>query len=129
MPAVVGPDQYKARAMVRLLRFLEAQAALPPREVALLLGVNAYALVQQSLENAATEGASMDERLQAHLRNVVSVLARAYQVRGDITGTLSWYHRQEIAEFANKTPETLTAAGRLDEVFRLIEVGWPPRVG
>jgi hypothetical protein len=112
--------QYKALALSRLLRFGESHAPVPPRDVARLLGVNAYQLVQQSLENPATHALGMDDRQQAHLRNVVCVIARAHRSLGDIAVALRWYQTFEAPGFAGKTPEALTAQGRIEEVLGLL---------
>lgn len=129
MAAADDPYQHKTLALSRLVRFGESRAPVSPRDVALLLGVNIYHLVKQSLENPQEQDSRMDERLQTHLHNVVRVIARAHKSFGDVAVALRWYQRYEAPEFASKTPEALTALGRVDDVLRLIEDGAPPKFG
>ena len=126
MAVADDPYQHKALALSRLVRFGESRAPVSPRDVALLLGVNIYYLVRQSLENPEEQGGRMDERLQAHLHNVVRVIARAHKSFGDVAVALRWYHRHEAAEFGRKTPEALTAQGRVGDVLRLIDESGRP---
>src|SRR5688572_28891494 len=97
MTVTAGPDQHKVRILLRLMRFAEAQASVPVKDVTVLLGVHAYELVNQSLENPTFQESRMDERLQSHLRNVIAVVARAYKVRGDLSSALHWFRRYQAS--------------------------------
>ncbi|MDB5731206.1 MAG: hypothetical protein JWQ03_1101, partial [Variovorax sp.] len=61
--------------------------------------------------------------VQAHIRDNVRVLRAAYDQTGaDMQKALVWFKNEPIREFDYKTPETLVAEGRADDVIKLLEM-------
>ena len=117
--APAGPD-VKARLLADLVETMSAGHILQATAVAVLVGRNAYDVVQQALANSANKDAAVDERLQIHLRNVVRVLSVAERHLGDVRLAVHWYRTERVAEGALETPEALTVAGRLEDAYRLL---------
>ena len=105
----------KARLLADLVQAMASGHLLQATTVAVLVGRNAYDLVNQSMAADGRGGASADERLQRHLRNVVSVVSTASKHFGDLLQAVQWYRS---AGDDGQTPEAATAAGRLEEVYR-----------
>ena len=74
--------------------------------------------MQQALGSQETK--AFDERLQRHLRNVVTVLSVAERHFDDVLLAVHWYRSDRIAEGEKYTPEGLTAAGKLEDAYRLL---------
>jgi hypothetical protein len=117
--APAGPD-VKARLLADLVETMSVGHILQATAVAVLVGRNAYDVVQQALANSANKDAAVDERLQIHLRNVVRVLSVAERHLGDVRLAVHWYRTERVAEGALETPEALTVAGRLEDAYRLL---------
>ncbi len=116
----VGPQALKSRLLADLVQAMSAGHVLQASAVAVLVGRNAYDLVQQANVAAQHRGAGTDERLQLHLRNVVTVLGAAERHFGDVLLAVHWYRTHSLAEGVQHTPEALTAAGRLEDACRLL---------
>lgn len=110
----------KARLLADLVQALSAGHLLQASTVAVLVGRNGYDLVQQALEGRPCRDNEVDERLQLHLRNVVTVLSVAQRHFGNVLLAIQWYRNERIAEGAQHTPEALTAAGRLEDAYRVL---------
>lgn len=112
------PHALKSRLLADLVRAVAAGHVVQATTVAALTGRNAYDLVQQSVRTAGARQRSVDERLQSHLREIVTVLSLAERQLGDVLQAIHWYLEDRGAEGAQPTPEALIAAGRLDEAWR-----------
>ncbi|MES2938330.1 MAG: hypothetical protein V4864_11650 [Pseudomonadota bacterium] len=113
-------DAVGARSLARLAQGLRSGAALSASAVAALMGRNAYDLIREAAESTSSLAVPMDERLQAHLRNVVRTLDRAYLVHGSMRKALHWYHHGVVAELGNRTPEWCTLHGQAEALCRVI---------
>ena len=80
-----------------------------------LVGRNAYDIVNQSATGQG-RATSADERLQRHLRNVVTVVSVAHRHFGNVPDAVQWYR----GGAGQHTPEAMTATGRLEDVYRLL---------
>jgi hypothetical protein len=67
----------------------------------------------------APESASVQE----HIRQNVRVLKAVYDINGqDMEKALVWFKNEPLREFDYKTPETVVAEGRADDVIKLLEM-------
>lgn len=114
------PHALKARLLADLVRAMEAGHVLQASTVAVLLGRNAYDLVNQSAGITGMRDGSVDERLQSHLRNVVTVLSVAELHFGNVLQAVHWYLTDQPGEGAQQTPEAMIAAGRLEDAYCLL---------
>jgi hypothetical protein len=124
MPAPIAAatrQTARARCLQRLVQGADADAALSPNAVATVLGRNAYDLVRQSAECRHLAGLPMNERLQAHLRNIVKVLDLGFRIHGEIEKTLHWYRHSLVAELGNRTPEWCALNGEIETLCRLLQ--------
>lgn len=112
-----SPD-LKARLLADLVESVSAGHLLHATAVAVLVGRNAYDLVQQALARGENAHGTVDERLQVHLRNVVTVLSVAARHLRDVRLAVHWY--RSAAEAGHDAPETMVVAGRLEDVCRLL---------
>lgn len=115
-----NPQALKARLLADLVQAMSAGHLLQPTAVAVLVGRNAYDLVQQAVGTAPARDGSVDHRLQLHLRNVVSVVSVAERHFADVLLAVHWYRNERLGDGPQQTPEGLTAAGRLDDAYRLL---------
>lgn len=61
--------------------------------------------------------------VQEHIRQNIRVLKAVYDLNGgDVQKALLWFKNEPIREFGYKTPETLVADGRADDVLKLLEM-------
>jgi hypothetical protein len=111
-------DDVKRRLLADLVQSMSAGHLLQATAVAVLVGRNAYDVVQQALAGSDGKGPPVDERLQLHLRNVVTVLSVALRHFGDVGLAVQWYRTDRLPNGAHDTPEALTVAGRLEDVYR-----------
>jgi hypothetical protein len=111
-------DDVKRRLLADLVQTMSAGHLLQATAVAVLVGRNAYDVVQQAVAGSNGKGPPVDERLQRHLRNVVTVLDVAVRQFGDVRLAVNWYRTDRRASGAHDTPEALTVAGRLEDVYR-----------
>lgn len=59
--------------------------------------------------------------IQSHLRENLRVIRAAYDVAdGDLSTTLHWFRTVQLPAFSQKTAEQAIAAGKADDVIRLI---------
>jgi hypothetical protein len=114
------PHALKSRLLADLVRAKEVGHVLEATTVAVLLGRNAYDLVNQSVGITGMRDGSVDERLQLHLRNVVTVLSVAERHFGDVLQAVHWYLTGHPADVEQQTPEAMVAAGRLEDAYRLL---------
>lgn len=110
-------DDVKRRLLADLVQTMSAGHMLQATAVAVLVGRNAYDVVQQAVAGGG-KGPPVDQRLQLHLRNVVTVLDAAVRSFGDVRLAVNWYRTDRRGNGAHDTPEALTVAGRLEEVYR-----------
>lgn len=118
MASDVEPRALKSRLLADLVQAMSAGHLLQAATVAVLVGRNAYDLVQQAVDGRQCRDNEVDERLQLHLRNVVTVLSVAQRHFGNVLLAVQWYRSDRIVEGAQYTPEALTAAGRLEDAYR-----------
>jgi hypothetical protein len=111
-----GSPALKARLLADLVQAMASGHLLQATTVAVLVGRNAYDLVSQSAAAGQGSAASPDERLQRHLRNVVSVVSLAHRHFGNVPQALHWYRGGD----GPQTPEAMTATGRLEDVYRML---------
>lgn len=114
-------DTVRLRSLLRLVQGLNAGATLSASAVAALVGKNGYDLVKQAAECTQSTPLSMNDRLQAHLRNVVQVLHLAFLVHGDFARALHWYRNGAVAEQGDRTPEWCTSHGGAEALCRALE--------
>lgn len=117
--ATSEPQALKARLLADLVQAMSSGHLLQATTVAVLVGHNAYDLVDQSRAEGGARGSSPDERLQRHLRNVVTVVSVASRHFGDLLQAVHWY-RHGRNDDGQPTPEALTVAGRLEDVYRML---------
>lgn len=111
----------KARLLADLVQAMSSGHLLQATTVAVLVGRNAFDLVNQSMAAGEPRGISADERLQRHLRNVVAVVSVANRHFGNnLLQAVHWYRNGRGPEDAQQTPEAITVAGRLEDVYRLL---------
>ncbi|MCM2251999.1 MAG: hypothetical protein NDJ19_06540 [Ramlibacter sp.] len=115
-----SPQALKSRLLADLERAVSAGHVLQATTVAVLIGRNACDLVDQCTEIPGVRSGSVDERLQSHLRNIVTLLAVAERHFGDVVLAVQWYVAGHPADAAQQTPESLAAAGRLEDAYRLL---------
>lgn len=115
----------KARLLADLVQAMSSGHLLQATTVAVLVGRNAYDLVNQSMAGGSVRGTSADERLQRHLRNVVSVVSAAHRRFGDLLLAVHWYRNGPAGADAQQTPEAVTVAGRVEDVYRML-LATPP---
>lgn len=61
--------------------------------------------------------------VQAHIRENMRVIRAAYDLNGgDIEKAIFWFKNEPLREFEYKTPETVVADGRADDVIKLLEM-------
>jgi hypothetical protein len=111
-----GSPALKARLLADLVQAMASGHLLQASTVAVLVGRNAYDIVNQSATAGQGRAASADERLQRHLRNVVTVVSVAHRHFGTVPEAVQWYRSGE----GQHTPEAMTATGRLEDVYRLL---------
>lgn len=111
-----GSPALKARLLADLVQALASGHLLQATTVAVLVGRNAFDIVNQSAAAGPGRAASPDERLQRHLRNVVTVVSVAHRHFGNVPDALRWYRGGD----GPQTPEALTATGRLEDVYRML---------
>jgi len=111
-----GSPALKARLLADLVQAMASGHLLQATTVAVLVGRNAYDVVNQSAVAGEGRAVSADERLQRHLRNVVTVVNVAHRHFGNVPDAVQWYRGGE----GPHTPEAITAAGRLEDVYRLL---------
>jgi hypothetical protein len=116
-----APQAMKARLLADLVQAMSSGHLLRTTAVGVLVGRNAYDLIQQSRSGESRGSSGADEMLQLHLRNVVTVLSMATRHFGDVLLAVHWYRSDAIANGAQFTPEAMTVAGRLDDVYRQLE--------
>lgn len=108
----------KARLLADLVCAMESGHVLQASTVAALLGRTAGELVNQSVRITGTQDAFVDLRLQSHLRNVVAVLSVAERHFGDAEQAVNWYLTDQPEGDSQQTPESMIAAGRLQDAYR-----------
>ena len=60
--------------------------------------------------------------VQAHIRDNLRVLRAAFDLAdGDLDKAIVWFKNEPLPDFGYKTPETLVAEGRGDDLIALIE--------
>lgn len=118
MAGAAATQDVKARLLADLQKAVSAGHVLLATAVAVLVERNAYDLVQQASAGGAGKAEAVDERLQRHLRNVVTVVSTAERHLGDVRQAVHWY-RSGVPS-PGHTPEALTVAGRLEDVYRLL---------
>ena len=111
-----GSHALKARLLADLVQAMASGHLLQATTVAVLVGRNAYDLVNQSMAGGASHATSADERLQRHLRNVVTVVNVANRHFASLPQAVQWYR----GSGEGMTPEEVTAAGRLEDVYRML---------
>lgn len=106
------------------LDLLEPEFApmLSPTHYIRLLGMDAESLARNARVSVSaitlTPGAA---RIQSHLRENLRVIRAAYDVSGgDLSKALDWFRTEPLPSFSQKTAEQAVAAGRTDDVIRLI---------
>jgi hypothetical protein len=111
------PQALKSRLLADLVMALSAGHVLQPSTVAVLVSRSASELVQQA-SGGIENGAASDERIQRHLRNVVTVLSVANRHFSNVLLAVNWYRTDH--QGWQHTPEALVAAGRLEDAFRTL---------
>ena len=111
-----GSPALKARLLADLVQAMASGHLLQASTVAVLVGRNAFDIVGQSTAAPAGRASSPDERLQRHLRNVVTVVSVAHRHFGNVPDAVQWYRGGAGAH----SPEALTASGELEDVYRLL---------
>jgi hypothetical protein len=114
------PQVLKSRLLADLVQAMSSGHPLQATAVGILLGRTAYDMVQQALKTKEHGGAPVDQRLQLHLRNVVTVLSVAERHFGSVLLAIHWYRSNRLDEGLQRTPEALTVAGRLEDAYRLL---------
>jgi hypothetical protein len=113
------PQALKSRLLADLVKAVSVGHVLQPSTVAVLVGRNASELIQQA-SGANESGPPSDERVQRHLRNIVTVLSVAHRHFSNVLWAVYWYRTDHLAESWQHTPEALTAAGRLEDAYRIL---------
>ena len=113
----VQPHAMKARLLAELVQAMSAEQPLLASTVALLVGRTARALMQQALSARQQCSATVEECLQLHLRNVVTLVGLAERHFGNVLLAVHWYRTDRLAQGAEHTPEALTAAGRPEDAW------------
>lgn len=116
-----GPNSSWAEFSLELLEPKFAPMLSPARYIR-LLGIDAETLAHNARVsvNAITKtpGAA---NIQSHLRENLRVIRAAYDVAdGDLSKTLQWFRTVQLPPFSQKTAEQAVAAGKADDVIRLI---------
>jgi len=114
------PQALKSRLLADLVQAMSSGHPLHATAVGILLGRTVTDMLQQALKTREHGGAPIDERLQLHLRNVVSVLSVAERHFGNVLPAIHWYRSNCLDQGLQHTPEALTVAGRLEEAYRLL---------
>ena len=114
--APADPGDPRARLLACLLQAIGKGSALPPSDVALLVGRHAFDLVEQSQANPDLRGLPRDVRLQSHLRDVVTVLAAAALRFEGLLPAIYWYRTAVLPGSNSRTPEEAVAAGQAETV-------------
>lgn len=114
--AEAGARDPRARLLACLLQGVRRGTALPPSDVALLVGRHAFDLVEQSQANPHLRELTRDARLQAHLREVVTVLGAAAGRFGALLPAIYWYRTAALPGSSARTPEEAVAAGQAEIV-------------
>jgi hypothetical protein len=115
-----GMQPTKSRLLSDLVRAAEAGHVLQPSAVAVLIDRNPYDIVQQAVGGAQKVDPSVEQRLQLHMRNVIAVISAAELHFGDTLQALHWFREEHAGLGSHHTPEALTAAGRLQDAFRML---------
>lgn len=95
---------------------------LSPARYMTLLNIDAETLAR----NARVSVSAIIEipgsaNIQRHLRNNLRVLKAAYEVSGDdLPKALHWVRTEQLSALGHKTAEQAVAAGKADDVIRLI---------
>lgn len=117
------PLAHRTRLLAMLFQSAADGAPLQARLVASLVGRNAFELVQQSLRNPSTAHLAMNDRLQEHLRNVVTVVAAAQRHFGSVARGVHWFRTAPLPDAAAPTPESMTLHGRPREACAYLPAG------
>lgn len=116
-----GPGSSWAKFVLGLLE-PEFAPMLSPTQYIRLLGMDAESLARNARVSVSaitmTPGAA---RIQSHIRENLRVIRAAYDVSdGDLPKALYWFRTEQLPPFSQKTAEQAVAAGRADDVIRLI---------
>jgi hypothetical protein len=95
---------------------------LSPTRYIRLLGMDAESLARNArVSVSAVTMTPGTARIQSHLRENLRVIRAAYDVSGDdLPKALDWFRTEQLSPFGQKTAEQAVAAGRADDVIRLI---------
>lgn len=106
----------KSRLLADLAQAMAAGHLLQVSAVAVLVGRTSPEVIQQALDAQHPFAPGSDERLQFYLRNVVRLLNVAERHFDDVQQAVHWYRHAQ----GPRTPETLVAAGKLEDAYRLL---------
>lgn len=96
---------------------------LSPTRYIRLLGMDTETLARNAhVSVSAVTKTPRAANIQSHLRENLRVIKAAYDVSGgDLPKALRWFRTERLPPFGQKTAEQAVAAGRADDVIRLID--------
>ena len=100
----------------------EAAPILSPVRYIDSLGMDIETLARNTRVTVAAIAQTPDDaNIQMHIRENLRVIKAAYDVSGnDLLRTLIWFRTEPLQVFSQTTAEQAVAAGRADDVVRLI---------
>lgn len=116
--------QRTSRAPFHLVEELRERDYLSPTKFIQMMNLDLATFAERARVHRNTVSrAPASASVQAHIRETVRVLRAVFDLTGgDMDKAKAWFKNEPLPEFDYKTAETMVAAGKADDVIKLIEM-------